>query len=902
MKKALLSISFLMLVPCLLSAKVVLRDWTMQSSLKVSGSEARIASSSFSDDSWHKVTLPTTVLGALVKEGVYPDPRFGMDNFSIPDVSDSFNERLGIKGENLWKDPWWFRTCFDLPEELQGCSTIWLNLDGINYRADIWLNGKKIADHSEVVGMFRRFRFDVSGAIRGKGNTLAIKIWQVDHPGTPSPGTQFILFGPNRGNAGDIFRDETLKMSGGWDCAPVVRDRNMGIWQDVWLEGSGAVTVEDPFVYSEVVSDHLARVSVSATLCNNSRRSVRGTFTARISHLDSLDMGSWTKHTPGDFTPVLRSCEVVLKPGERRKVAFYPIEIANPLLWYPNGYGQQHLHRMQMSFSCAGKQSHGVSFYFGIREIKTELLDKDGEKGLVFRVNGQRIFCRGGWLQPDILLDNSRKNIFDQARLLSEANVNLIGSEDMPSPGEDWLDSWDRYGLMDWHVFYQCYRMFPGRANAHNPDDHDLAEACARDEMLRYRNHPCIAAWFGVNEVMFDEDLYKATKAAAAELDPSRPFIPTTSTSWDVEKLTPWILEDLPSGTTDDGAPDYNWAPSDHYFDKVLEVRHQMFKNEMGMPGMPVYSSLREFIPTLDKPFDVRDRLFPLDSIWAEHGAWDANNFCYRAYDNAIRTFYSDPSSAEDYVRKAGMVSAEGYRAMFEAANHRMWDITTGLMIWKLNSCWPDVCWQIYDWFLESGAAYWFARKAMEPVHIQLNANSNIVSVINSTGKALEGLCSEVLVTGPDNREFWSWSGDASLTGESFRELTKVPFPKEAGPVYFIRLFLRDKEGKTLSENLYWRYSQHQNFYALTTLPRVEILKGVTIESDGRECIVKVTLRNDSPTVSFFNRIALESDQKPVRPVFWNDNFVTLFPGEEKVIEGRLSKEDAVGPVEIVIY
>ncbi|MBQ4285841.1 MAG: beta galactosidase jelly roll domain-containing protein [Bacteroidales bacterium] len=880
--------------------RLELDAWRMESTLKVSEPDAKVSSSGFSDAPWHRVTVPTTVLSALVDEGVYPDPRTGMENFLIPDVSDDFNRRLGIKGENPWKAPWWFRTQFTLDNALRDKKIIWLWLDGINYRADIWLNGRKVADHGEVVGMFRRFRFDITAFLVKGTNTLAIKVWQVDHPGTPTPGTQFVLFGPNRGNAGDIFKDETLKLSGGWDCAPVVRDRNMGLWQKVWLEGTDEVTIERPYVTTSL-SGRLAHVSIQATLKNNGRKTIKGTFEARITHCDSLDMGSWTKRMPAPFEPVVRSAMVTLRPGESRQVSFYPVEIADPLLWWPNGYGEQHLHNMQMTFRSGGRVSCRESFDFGIREIKTSLMDKDGEKGLVFTVNGQRIFCRGGWLQPDILLRNDRKNIFDQARLLAEAGVNLVGSEDMPSPPEEWLDSWDRYGLMDWHVFYQCYRMYPGRANAHNPQDHGLAVECARDELYRYRNHPGIVAWFGVNEVMVDEDIYVPTRQAAREIDPSRPFFPTTSVSWDVEKLTPWILDDLPTGTTDEGAPDYNWAPSEYYFSKVKEVRHQMFKNEMGMPGMPVYQSLERFIPTLDKPFDVRDRLFPLDSVWAEHGAWDANNFCYRAYDNAIRTFYGDPVSARDYVRKGNMVSAEGYRAMIEAANHRMWDITTGIMLWKLNSCWPDVCWQIYDWYLEPNAAYWFARKAMEPVHIQLNADTGIVSVINSTGKDINGLTAKAVVIGTDMEEHWRWEGPADMAAESFRELVTMPFPKDAGAVYFLKLKLEDALGQTVSENLYWRFTQHQNFYWLTTLPRVEVLQGFSVEEDGQELLVTVKLANHSKGLSFFNHLSLSADGKPAGPVFWSDNFVSLFPGEEKTVTGRLAKTDAKGRIEVLI-
>ena len=842
----------------------------------------QMKSSTADDTQWTEVTVPTTVLSALVDKGVYPDPWIGMNNFTIPDVSEPGSP---------FRDPYQFRTSFTLPAEMAGASHIWLHLDGINYRADINLNGVLIATREQVVGMFRRFRFDITPALKRSGpNELEITVYQTDHPGTPTPGHQWDLFRPNRGNSGDgLFRDETMKMSGGWDCAPVVRDRNMGIWQDVWLSASGDVTVENPFVYSEVPSADRAILHLESTLSNHSVAQVKGTLTARI--------------IPENGKTLTLSKSVSLAPGESRKVSFLPYTLDNPLLWWPNGYGEQHLYKLELSFETGPRKlSDSVSTPFGIREVGSYLMDKDGEKGRVFTVNGVKIFARGGWLQPDAMLRNTDKNIYDQARLLKEAGVNLVGSEDMPAPDPAWLDSWDEAGLMSWHVFHQCYRMYPGRANAHNPDDHELAAKCVRDIILRYRNHPSIIAWFGVNEVMVDEDLYVATKQACKELDPTRPFFPTTATSWDVEKLTPWILEDLPVGTTDDGAPDYNWAPSDYYFRKVNEVHLQMFRNELGMPSMPVYRSLEQFIPSLNKPFDPRDPLFPLDSHWAEHGAWDANNFCYRAYDNAIRTLYSDPVSARDYVRKGQMVSAEGYRAMFEAANHRMWDITTGVMLWKLNSCWPDVCWQFYDWSLTPTAAYYFAKKALEPVHIQMNADTRMISIINTTPTALSGLKAKVSVWGNDMKEHWSMERTLDAPAQTFTELEAIPYLKDITAVALVRMSLEDASGAVVSENFYWYYTQHQNYYWLTTLPKVDLHPKVKVlrkEGDGYR--LELTLKNDSQTLSFFNEIVLLSGGTPAGPVFWDDNFVTLFPGETKVLSAWISQSDTRGDFSVEI-
>lgn len=822
-----------------------------------------------------EVTVPTTVLAALVENGVYPDPGFGMDNFNIPDASEPGSP---------FRDPWIYRTEFSLPPSMRGKPHIWLHLDGINYRADITLNGNLIASKDTVVGMFRRFVLDIAPFAYARGrNVLEVKIYQVDHPGVPSPGRQWDLFKGGRGNAGDIFLDETLKFSGGWDCAPVVRDRNMGIYQDVYITASGEVTVRDPYVWSEVPELSKAVLHIEGTLENLGKKAVKGILKATV--------------TPPGGKPFTLSKSVVLASGEKKTVSFDPCTLNDPALWWPNGYGGQPLYTLDLKFSS----SDAVSTTFGVREVRKYLMDRDGEKGLVFTVNGQRIFCRGGWLQPDMMLRNSRKNIFDQARLLANANINLVGSEDMPSPGEDWLESWDTFGLMDWHVFHQCYRMYPGRANAHNPADHDLAAACVRDEILRYRNHPSIIAWFGVNEVMVDEDLYVATKEACRELDPSRPFIPTTSTSWDIEELTPWILGDLPTGTTDDGAPDYNWAPSEYYFSKVKEVYLQMFRNEMGMPSMPVYRNLKRFIPTLDRPLQRRDPLFPLDSIWAEHGAWDANNFCYRGYDNAIRTLYSDPVSAKDYAWKGQIVSAEGYRAMFEAANHRMWDITSGVMLWKLNSCWPDVCWQIYDWYLTPTAAYYFTKKALEPVHIQMNADTRVVSVINVLPAPAGGLTAKVTVYGNDLKAHWNLEKRLDAEAESFTEIGSIPFLKDISSVALVKMTLEDRDGKVISDNLYWYYTQHQNFYWLTTLEKADLKPSFSVERDGEEYVVSLTLSNDTENLSFFREAVLLSDGKPVDPVFWDDNFVTLFPGQTRTLTARVAAVDAPGAISIEI-
>ncbi|MDD2611880.1 MAG: beta galactosidase jelly roll domain-containing protein, partial [Bacteroidales bacterium] len=220
--------------------KQMLQEWMLQSSTQVTDSDSMVSTSDFNSEKWVKAQVPTTVLRALVKAGIYPDPHFDLNDLKIPDASDDLSKRLDLnkyshlKGvPNPFKDPYWFRTTFRIPKEEKG-RQVWLNFDGINYRADVWLNGKQIAGAQEMAGMFQRFKYNITEYANQEGeNILAVKIHQVDHVGTPNPGFQFKPFGHHRGSSEDIWKDVTLKLMGGWDCAPVVRDRNTGLYQDV---------------------------------------------------------------------------------------------------------------------------------------------------------------------------------------------------------------------------------------------------------------------------------------------------------------------------------------------------------------------------------------------------------------------------------------------------------------------------------------------------------------------------------------------------------------------------------------------------------------------------------------------------------------------------------------------
>ncbi len=921
--------------------KQILKEWKLEASTQVPDADASISSVDFNSDKWLDIEVPTTVLRALVKAKIYPDPHFDLNNFKIPDANDDMNKRFELEGfthlkgiPNPFKDPYWFRTEFEVQESNQGKRT-WLNFDGINYRADVWLNGKKVADHNDMVGMFTRFKFDVTDKVNKNGkNILAVKIHQVDNTGNAIPGRQLDVFGHPRGQGKEIFKDATLKFSAGWDCAPVVRDRNMGIYQDVFLTYTNAIDIIDPYIVTDLnlPDTTSADISVTTELRNASNVLVKGILKGSIDMIKEVDFYTYKKTRPGNMETISFEKEVEIPAGKTITASMNSTDlpqlaIKNPYLWWPNNYGLQYLHNLKLTFEVDGIVSDIENTMFGIRTITSDVKEIDGEFGRTFYVNGKRIFLRGGWLQPDMMLDMNKKRMYGEARLLANANVNILANEDMPSPPSHIMETYDKYGLLMWETFYQCWTSYPGTDLFNNPEDADLAIRDAEDIIKRYRNHPSLSMWTFQCETIIREEIYEPVRNLILEMDKTRPFVPTTSYGWDVDKLTPYMRKDLPTGMTDEGAPDYTWYPHRYYFDMVNKVHQQMFRNEMGVPSVPTYTSMKKFIFDLGE--GEKNDIYPLDKNWAHHGAWDdvdGHSYVYRPYDVALRSRFGTPTTAKDYIRKAQYINAGSYRAMYEAANHRMWDITQGVMLWKLNSTWPTVVWQLYDWFLNPTSAYYFTKKALEPVHIQLNEQDFKVSIINAQHKKFDDLKAGVKVYDFDLNVKWEKDTLFNIGEDRYKELFNVPEIKGISGTYFIKLTLNEKNGKEISENFYWfssakgvddkvyeavkragvdskEYAKRVDHTDLSSLKRVKLDLNCEFIDEDTEIVAKVKAKNTTKGLAFMNRLMVTKgkDGEEILPTIWSDNFFTLLPGEEKVLTARFTKADLDGKEPIVI-
>jgi hypothetical protein len=890
-------------------ADVKLREgWLLQSCTLLPQGGETISTSTFQPAGWYKTQVPCTVLSALVKNGVYPDPRVGLNVYRIPDSSDEFNRKFDLAKyshlpdkRNPWRDPYWYRTEFTIPESRRG-QRVWLVFKGINYRADVWLNGRQLADSKTMVGMYQRFFLD-AGLAQPGNNCLAVKVYPVDHPGTPEP--QLAVFGRSRDFRTDLMKDVTYTMSVGYDCMLPQPDRDLGLWQGVSVRFTGPVDIRNPFVKTDLPLPETkpATLNISAELVNATTRPQSGVLRGSIPAAGL------------SFEKTVR-----LQPGETREVLLPQQVVNEPRLWWPVGMGEQPLYELTLEFVVGGATSAAATTTFGIRKVTKELYIHEKWPGLRIYINGQKCFSRGGWIQADLLLDWDEKRMDAEVRYFAQANLNTVSNEDIPALPDEFLDACDRHGVLYWNAFYasawvtppcnwnDCQqnpytmpyaKIVPPEQDTNYPIDHDLLERCTVDILKRHRNHPSLIMYTCTGEGMPGEDVYRRWRKQVLALDPTRLF----ATAPDQKCHFPWLDQDWPSGLDDAAAhhPRFQYnsiRELKNYYEHVRGGKEWMFSTEIPfVASMPPVDSLQRFIPDLWQA--QPGPAFPLNATWAHHGA----NSYFQPYDTFIRRQYGNPENVEDYCLKGHLVTAEHHRAVSEAVNHRMWDITSGSWEWKLNSSFPDVQWQIHDWYLRPMVSLYYYRLAFEPIHVQYSYLDGMVTVVNQTLQPRNQLEAHAQVYGFDGKLLWEKRAAVNAAPNTYGDLFPIPSIDTLTPVYFLRLLLRDDSGKVVSRNFYWlSNAAAADFRDLAKLPVVQLEAAHTTESKGREAITRVNLRNSTDQIAFFVHTAILDGEtgEEVLPVRWEDNYVSLVPGETREVSATYAVEDRQGAAPVV--
>ncbi|MFE1313764.1 exo-beta-D-glucosaminidase [Streptomyces sp. NPDC058755] len=764
--------------------------------------------------------------------------------------------------------PWWYRADFTVADTTERTH---LDFSGVISAADVYVNGRQVARAADVTGAYTHHELDISSLVKSGTNTVAFRIR------------------PNEPN-------KNLTM--GWiDWLQPPPDRNMGIVRDVLVRRGGPVGLRDAHVVTKLAVPSLATadLTVKAQARNDSATAV----TAEIS--GTVAGAAFTRSVP-------------LAAHETKTVTFSPADVpglhlTSPKVWWPAGMGAQSLYDLDLTASVSGTASDTAHKSFGIRDVQAPL-NSDGARQ--YRINGRKLLIKGGGWSPDEFLRWDSTYVEDRLKYAVDLGLNTIRLEGHIEPDE-FFDLADRYGVLTLPG-WECCDKWEGQVNGNGESgdewttaDYPVAKASMAAEAARLRDHPSVISFLIGSDYAPDATIEKNYLDALKAADWPNPVVSSAS-----DRSSPQLGS---SGMKMSGP--YDWIPPNYWY----------AKREGGATGFNSETSAGPDIPTLDT---LRRMMTPaeLDTLWKNPGTRQYHRSpspvfgTLKIYDAALTGRYGAPTGLTDYVRKAQLAQYENVRAQYEAYARNATDASkpsTGMIYWMFNSGWTSLHWQLMDRYLDQGGAYFGAKKANEPLHVQYSYDDRSVVVVNNRHAAAGGLTARATLFNPDGTQKY----DKTVTGVTVNgdgahgtALTLPASVSGLSSTYLLRLTLTGADGKEVSRNVYWLSTKadkldwaktdwyhtpttgYADLKGLASMAQAPVSATASTESSGGRSTTTVTLRNTGSgrTPSLFTDVHLVDAQgKPVLPVRWSDNEVGLWPGESVTLTATYRTADLHG-------
>ena len=871
---------------------VISKGWDMIEAWKAVSKP--ILEPSYNVQNWYNATVPGTVLTTLVDQGVYPDPYIGLNNMQIPD--------------SLCRMNWWYRVKFDVPQGIDKTEHAKLIFNGINYRAKIWLNGLLLGD---INGAFIRGNFDVTRLLKNKDNVLAVLIFPPNNPGIPHE-ANMKHFGPNGGAL--CLDGPTFVATEGWDWMPAMRDRSIGIWQDVRLSFGGAVSIEDTQVITDLPlpDTSQARITIKATLLNNSDKSQKVRLSGEIGAIK----------VNRDFSLAARERKSIILSPE----SFPQLVMDNPKLWWPNGYGDQPLYHLKLTTDSGSEKT----IRFGIREMSYELMVDIPQKQdvridysptdvkikkplfvfdkqilrnvsnnssvvlpqlrngvsisdfnqlsslnpyLYIKVNGVPIFIKGGnWGMDDAMKRVSRERLEPYFRLNAEQNFNMARNWLGQNTEEIFYNLCDEYGILVWNDF-----TISTEDSNLRPLDHKLFLKNAEDIVKRYVNHPSIAIWGCGNETYAPRNLEEGFQNIVAKNDGTRHYH-GQSRYVNLGSSGPWKY-----------IRDYK-----QYYQNIAAG----FNTELGAPSVPKYGTLKKFIPKED--------MWPRGEVWSYHDAIVNGWVGWNEYCEDIDAFGLEPcKNAEEFTQRAQVLNYNLHRIMFESWNDKMWDDdvngTSGLLYWMTHPSWYSLIQQTYSWDYKTFGTFYGIKKACEPLHIQWNLLNHKVKVVNASSNSYNGLIAELALYNVSGKIQLNQSKRINIKSNEKVDVFIVDIPKSIENLRMIRFKLTNNEGKVMSINDYWTNDDYTNMpKGLNNLNKTNLtIENALIDKENNS--IKVEVVNNGATIAPYVEIDLLENDESILPSYYSDSYFNLLPDEKRTIIIEVPNLNEIERVAVVV-
>lgn len=736
---------------------------------------------------------------------------------------------------------WWYRTTFKLSTE-DTQKHIKLLFDGLTYRANIWLNGVQIASKDDVYGAFCRFSFDISDQVKEE-NTLAVEVFRAQK-GEPNIG----------------FVD--------WNPRPL--DENMGIFREVRLSVTGDVEMLNTWVQSKVNTETLneAWLSIETQLANLSDKAISGQLKGKIENIDF-------------------SIPVTLKAGETKKVKITSddvkgLHIQNPRIWWCSGLGNPELYRLDLAFTTGNEVSAQTHETFGIRQIETYLTPK-GHKGFV--LNGKRVLIKSaGWTDDIFLRDTPQSNEI-QVQYVKDMNMNSIRFENVWGNSQNIYDLCDRYGLLAL-VGWSCQWEWEGYMGTpdddfgciHSEHDINLVARYFHDQVTWLRNHPSVMAWMVGSDKLPNPTLEKKYLDMYAEID-DRPYIGAAKTM--VSELSG------PTGMKMNGPYEYV-GPNYWYLDTQYGGAFG-FNTETG-PGaeIPVYESIRKMIPD--------GELWPLNAAWDFHCTTSTtalNNM--KVMTEAVEGKFGKTPNLKSYLDRVHLLNYESTKSMFEAFRVNK-EEGTGIVQWMLNSAWPSMYWQLYDYYMIPTPAYYGVKKGNSPYQLIYNYKDNGIYAVNETPANSDNMKAIINGYSIDSKPLYSKEVAFSIATNEAKKIFEID---NSAKNSFVKLTLLDSENNLVAENFYTLASSQDTYFwektdwvgtPMKTYGNFKDLTNIAasdlkINVSRKEGQVNIEIENPTNVIAFFTQFLLkDKNGEIIYPVSWEDNYISMLPGEKKTV------------------
>ena len=874
--------------------KVELKEnWKLASAQDAQAEGAAISTIDYKDARWHPIRrMPATVLEILQEDGVYTDLYVGMNLLEkVP--------------QDLYRQDWWYRTSFTAPG---GQSAYMLEFPGINYRAEIWLNGHKIAGSDEVVGMYAAHEFNVTRWMTpGSPNALAVKVTPEqliqDVDGVELADSWFDWI--NWKFLG--YKGEKKKPS--QFNASFVPDRNAGVWKPVYLRATGDVSVNDALVNTNLsVAKSTARLTIYASLHNLSAQRASGVLKASISR-------------KGKPTIVITQ-SVALEAGEEREIQFTPenypaLAVSHPDLWWPYTLGDPALYDLGLEFAENGRLTDSSRTRFGIRSI-TQLRDTDsqfsdlGKRGNFYlQVNGRDFLVRGGDYTPDLLYRYDPDREAQILRYVKDLGINMLRWESKIS-SEHIIELADEQGIpvmLGWMCCNQWEKW-----DQWSEEDHRVASHSLRSQILMLRPHASAFLWANGSDGRPPEPVRQEYRKIISEAHWQNAVVDTVSS-----------FARGPSGDRWDGIHmegPYSWRPPTYWFSAKYPASRGSVVEQGDNEQIPTLESLKKFIPA--------DKLWPINDAWYMHAGAIGKTSTLANIQNVLQRRYGASSGVEDFVRKAQLAHYEDVRAHFEAFAAAGWANHKVTMYWMLNSHWPSFYGNLIDYYLSPGGAYFGAKKGLRRLSVVFDSyaagdhSQARIIVFNQTPGDVRGLRVRTRVYDLDGKLRDDRSADGiEVPYNGAKQVSVLPRYPGNSPVYFVRCQLFDRGGKLVMDNVYWqsqkdddlgarrndsamdlRQDSWADMTALNTMPPAAVEVSATRTQTGGTTRVTVRVRNPTERIAFFARATVSAAREgnEILPIEYDDNYITVFPGETGEIHAVLPKDAKPGWVKLEGY